>query len=37
MEEYRSRLHDLSIRIEEMPERTEAKVWQELAKGRSAV
>lgn len=37
MEEYRSRLHDLSIRIEELPERTEARVWHELVKGRSVV
>jgi hypothetical protein len=36
MEERQNRLHDLSIRLEELPERTEAKIWQELAKGRNA-
>lgn len=37
IEEYRHKLETLSIRLEELPERTEAKVWQELAKGRGDV
>jgi len=37
MEESRNRLHDLSIRLEEMPERIEVKIWEELANSRNAL